>query len=291
MSNEWVKDELETTELGDKRLNERFEGILQAFAERPNASIPAALGGRNELEAAYHFFDNDKVTPEKILKPHIDATFKRCKEQKVVLCVQDTTELDWTRPQQQVVGAGPLSGPTRRGAFLHLNEAFTVDGTPLGAVDAKTWAREDEDENQPQLTKEEKRKRRRALPIEQKESIRWIEGVRATKNLAAACPETLCVSISDGEGDIHELFVEPRESDNVHWIVRAGQERTVLNDTGIPEGQIRDSVLKTPALFAGEIAVRGRERLISCEKRSRRTTRVGRPASDDSRRWKSGPVR
>ncbi len=80
-------------------------------------NIPAALGGRAELEAAYRFFDNEKVTPEKILKPHVDATVKRCKNQKVVLCVQDTSELDFTRPRQQVEGAGPLNGPSRRGAY------------------------------------------------------------------------------------------------------------------------------------------------------------------------------
>jgi len=69
-----------------------------------------------------NFFDNANVTHEQILKTHYEATRKRCAAQKVVVCAQDTSELDFTRPQQQVQGAGPLDGSQRRGAFLYLNE-------------------------------------------------------------------------------------------------------------------------------------------------------------------------
>ena len=70
MSDGWIAEELVTVDLGEKRLNERFEVILEAFAERPNVSIPAAVGGGHaESEASYRFFDNEKVTPEKILNP------------------------------------------------------------------------------------------------------------------------------------------------------------------------------------------------------------------------------
>jgi hypothetical protein len=54
------------------------------------------------VEAAYRFFDNDKVSPEKILQPHIEATRERISQSEVVLLVQDTTVIDLTRPKQQV---------------------------------------------------------------------------------------------------------------------------------------------------------------------------------------------
>ena len=284
MSDSWIKDELVTAELGDKRLNERFAVILDAFAERPNVSIPtaagsgAATGGHAEIEAAYRFFDNDKVTPEKILKPHYDATAKRCAAQDVVLCAQDTTELDFTRPQQQVVGAGPLDGSQRRGAFLHLNEAFSVDGTPLGAVSAKIWARDEPDPNEPQLSAAEKRKQRRALPIEEKESVRWLEGIRATQQLAAKCPDTLCVSLSDSEGDIYELFAEPRTTENFHLIVRACHDRVSLDEYGVSQGSIRDVLMQQPVLATNEISIRAREQKMVCVTQKRRKSRVGRDA-------------
>ena len=71
-----------------------------------------------------------------------------------------------------------------------------------------------------------------------RERIRWIEGIQASQKLAEQCPETTVISLSDSEGDIYELFVAPRTTDNFHFIVRAGQERAVLDETGAIQGVI-----------------------------------------------------
>ena len=134
---QWVQDEMATVELNDKRLNKRLTQVVSALGARCTASIPAACGGYAEMTAAYRLFDNEKVTYEKILAPHCERTRQPIADQPVVLLVQDTSEIDVTRPHQPVVGAGPLDGSARRGAFLHLQEAFTPDGTPLGAVGAR----------------------------------------------------------------------------------------------------------------------------------------------------------
>src|SRR3954466_5902433 len=118
----WVSEEMKSAELNDERLNRRLEEVLSALAERPTASIPAACGGHAEMTAAYRFFDNDKVGFDGVLLPHIDRTHTRIAAQPVVLRVPDTTEIDVTRPEQQVHGAGPLAGSTRRGVFLHRSE-------------------------------------------------------------------------------------------------------------------------------------------------------------------------
>ena len=101
----WAMEEMIKADLGDKRLNKHLVGILSNLAERPTASIPAACGGHAEMTATYHFFDNPKVTWEKVIQPHQAATRQRMAQQPVVLLVQDTTEIDVTRPQQQVVGS------------------------------------------------------------------------------------------------------------------------------------------------------------------------------------------
>ena len=93
------------------------------------------------MELAYRFFDNQQVTPQKILQPHINATLERISQCKRVVLVQDTTELDLTRPSQQVQGAGPMDSNARRRAFVHLLAAFDSGGLPLGTVWQKTWAR------------------------------------------------------------------------------------------------------------------------------------------------------
>ena len=88
------------------------------------------------MTAAYRFFDNEKVDCDNVLQPHIDATRIRIAAQPVVILVPDTTEIDLTRPEQQVRGVGVLDGNSRHGAFLHPMHAFIPDGTPLGTVAA-----------------------------------------------------------------------------------------------------------------------------------------------------------
>ena len=232
-----VCDEVRGADLGDQRLNDRLVKIVQELGAKPNLSIPAATDRRAEMEGAYRFFDNDRVSPEKILEPHVAATLDRIAQCKTVLLVQDTTELDLTRPSQQVRGAGPMDCESRLGAFHHPLMAFTTDGVPLGTVWQKTWARETIEKT---LTKGEKAKKRKATPIEHKESFRWIEGQRAARDVAAACPQTRCVCVSDSESDIYEVLSEPRtvepaadlpgDSDaaprQVDLVIRAGQSRT-----------------------------------------------------------------
>jgi hypothetical protein len=147
-----------------------------------------------------------------------------------VLLVQDTTELDLTRPKQQVQGAGPMDSEVRRGAFFHPLMAFNSAGLPLGTVWQKNWARE---EIETTLTKEERARKRKQTPIEEKESLRWVEGVRAAREVAEACPQTTCVCVGDSESDIYELFSEPRSTKQgeVHLLVRACQTRSTTDQS------------------------------------------------------------
>src|SRR5262249_27246659 len=140
-------DEMIDLDLRDQRLNRRLQRILSDLAEKPSASIPAACGGRNELIAAYNFFDNEKALPQSILQPHYQRTQQRIAAQERVILVPDTTEVDLTRPQQQVVGAGLLDDGSRRGAHVHALHAFSEDGTPLGTAGTEMWTR---DEPQPE---------------------------------------------------------------------------------------------------------------------------------------------
>ena len=83
-----AQEEMATADLGDERLDARVAILLSALGSRPNLSIPAACGGRAEMQAAYRFFDNDKVTFAKVLSPHIQRTRERVAQQAVVLLVR-----------------------------------------------------------------------------------------------------------------------------------------------------------------------------------------------------------
>ncbi|MCA9199366.1 MAG: IS4 family transposase [Planctomycetales bacterium] len=260
-----IMDEVLGANFGDKRLDKRLGTIAEEFDSHPNVSIPAATTGRAEMEAAYRFFDNDKVTPDKILEPHFQATRKRIAEHDVVLLVQDTTELDLTRPEQQVRGAGPMDSEARRGAFLHPLEAFDLNAIPLGMVWQKSWTR---DEVQTELTKAEKNKKRKETPIEEKESIRWVEGIRASREVAKACPGTTCVCVGDSESDIYELFSESHETpeNNLQLLVRACQTRATTD-----QSNWLDKVRATPCLYTCSVDVSARRAKIAPDKQGKRS--------------------
>jgi hypothetical protein len=273
----WVIDEMKSVDLGDKRLNKRLQHVLAQLSERPTASIPAACGGYAEMTAAYRFFDNDKVGFDGVLRPHLQGTRTRIAAQPVVLMVPDTTEIDVTRPQRHVQGAGPLAGSTRRGAFLHLMHAFTPDGTPLGTVQAIPWARDDDQPPNASRT----RGQRAAAPIEEKESFRWLLSMRQAREEARLCPGTRIVSVADSEADIYEVIAEGMESPRTaDWVVRCCQDRALVDDLEGAAGldYLRAEVLAAPELYRQTIQVRGREAKVACEDRGRRQPRRSRAA-------------
>jgi hypothetical protein len=269
-------DEVKTAALGDKRLNKRLVQVLEELAARPTASIPAACGGRAEMEGAYRLFANPNANFQNILQPHVDATRRRMAAQPTVLLVQDTSEADVTRPEQQVAGAGPLDGNARRGALLHLLHAFTPDGTPLGTVRGTAWVRAEET-----VCATRSRGERAAMPIEQKESHRWVVTLRQAHEEAQRCPTTHIISVADSEADIYEVLVEgTREAGQSDWIVRACQDRALLCENGenAEEKHVREAVLAQPVLFGKTIHVRARKGKVACETRGRRQPRQSREA-------------
>jgi hypothetical protein len=154
-----------------------------------------------------------------VLTPHTEATIERIKEHKVVLAPQDTTTLNYsTHPATE--GLGPIRNTNDQfvGLMLHDTLAFTEDGTPLGILDAQCWARDPQDKG--------KRYRRKQLPIEQKESMKWVRSFRKVAEVQKLCPDTMLVSIGDRESDIYELFLEAcKAADSPKLLVRLDKSR------------------------------------------------------------------
>jgi hypothetical protein len=271
----WAEEEMSTVELGDERLDDRAVLLLSALGRRPNLSIPAACRGRAEMKAAYRFFDNDKVTFENVLAPHLERTRERVAQQPVTLLVQDTSEIDLTRPEQVVEGVGDLDG-SRRGFLLHEIQAYTIEGTPLGTAWAEIVNRTEGVSHAPAAAK---RKKRLEQPIEDKESFRWLTGLRQARALAEQTPGTQCIVIADSESDIYEVFAEPRGERPVDWLIRAGQNRAVLGaeESDVAE-LLREQVLATPLLDEYEVLLRGRQAKTAAEERARKQNRKSRKA-------------
>ena len=202
----WAEEEFGTVRFFDNRLKERLYTISQDFFGHPEANIPLACGAKARTMGAYRFFQNPKVTMDIILNGHKEATIDRIRQHKVVLAPQDTTTLNYTT-HPMTEGLGPVSDNDSNsiGLILHDTLAFTQEGTPLGVLDAQCWARDPDDR--------QKKYRRRNLPIEQKESIKWLRSFNKVAEIQKLCPDTLLVSIGDRESDIYELFVEATKDD------------------------------------------------------------------------------
>ena len=220
-----IGDELLGIDLGDKRLNKRSVKVIEALARDPQASINAAILGWGDTLAAYRFFDNDNVSPEAILAPHRQATLARVREHKVVLIAQDTTELDFT--DHPAKDALCLNTDTRFGLYYHPQLALTPEQLPLGVVGAESYAREPESLG--------KAASRGSLPIEEKESLRWLNGYRSAHAVAAECPETQVISVADCEADIYDVFLAARQvtdatphARRAEFIIRAKEPRQAL---------------------------------------------------------------
>lgn len=208
--------ELTGIDLGDERLNRRSLKVLEALATNPQASVNAACSGWSETLAAYRFFNNPAVEPEKILAPHQEATRERIQAQPVVLVIQDTTEFDFTSHPPK--DAGCLDKTYRFGFYDHTSLAVTPERLCLGVVGEEQFDRAPESLG--------KTNERVNWPIEDKESFRWLSGYRLASRLAKECPNTQIVSVADSEADIYDIFVDAKEQESgAEFLIRAKENR------------------------------------------------------------------
>ena len=256
-SGDWAEQEWGNASLGDARLVQRLITLGRDRYARPQASIPQTCGSRSKTKAAYRFFDHERATLQNLLAPHIEATTKRVAKEKVVLAIQDTTSLNYcTHPATE--GLGPITNIATGllGLKLHGTLAVNSEGTPLGLLAAQCWARDPEEFGK-------KVKRRHSLPIEEKESYKWLTSFKAATATAAACPDTTVVSVGDREADIYELFALADQTQNAPLLlVRAKHDRKLLEEqgrltehlNGCPEAGIQEIIIprrgKRPARTA-----------------------------------------
>ena len=223
MEQRWFDEELSGCQLGDGRLDSRLRQLVERMDAGFGESIPLACQDWASTKAAYRFFSNDRVSEEDILRGHFDATRRRfAASDGPILVLHDTTEFTWKRRRSEAVGftTNVSSGKDKRGRermhtvcglLMHSSLVATTDGLPLGIAAAKFWTRK--------KFKGTNALRRRInptrVPIEGKESMRWLDNLRQSTELLD--DPARCVHICDR--DIWELFCLAREMDT-HFLIR-----------------------------------------------------------------------
>lgn len=226
----WIDRELAGCEFDDVRLGKRFRSLVERLAAGIGESIPMACQDWAATKAAYRFFSNDRVGDQAILSGHFQATRARFQATPgTVLVLHDTTEFSFHREKKHAIGAihrsyggqGKDGRPrlhTICGILLHSSLVVTLEGLPLGVAAAKAWTRK-KFKGCNALKRSVNPTR---VPIEQKESMRWIENLQRSNALLEA-PER-CVHVGDRECDIFEFFCAA-QCHGTHFLVRTCANR------------------------------------------------------------------
>ena len=212
----WATKEFSKIGLKDKRLNQRCQKLASVLEQQSTEPINQACEDWADTKAAYRFFDNPKVSPDQILAPHYQRTVKRMKAHSLVLAIQDTSFLNYTHhPQTEGLGEIGTKAQNQRGFGMHSTLAVTPQGLPLGLLTQQFFER-------PIGAASHTASEIQKLPIEEKESYRWIEAFR---QVVALTPEEVqVVTVCDREADFYEMFVTAKEK-HADLLVRANTDR------------------------------------------------------------------
>ena len=176
--------------LKDSRLRNRMSLLLNRMIQRNSSVINKSCDNMVEKIGAYRLINNPSWDAERSVRCLGEDCGRRIPEGRHVLCVQDTTEFNYIRKRERL-----------------------EDHSPYGFSSVRIWNRSKE--------KGSKRSRKyQELPLEEKESYRWYETVRQTRQ---ALPENVRKTfIGDRENDIYEVLSR----------IHSGQPRIRAGDKG-----------------------------------------------------------
>lgn len=240
----WAENEFGAAELGDQRLTNRLVKMADAQAKKPGTAFAEIFAGDPAaVTGAYRFIEHpdvDAITMATMLAPHQERTARRMAAQPLVLLVQDSCDLAFDLPQCTglgFLGTNKASDPgeseqvdedlvpseestgkePKKGLRLHSTLAVTPTGLPLGITHTSCYARK--------LTPNRKGMDRRKVPIEEKETYRWLEHLDEGLKLKSTIPHTRVVMVADREADFFEMFDHQRQNSSVDLLIRATHDR------------------------------------------------------------------
>ncbi len=239
-----LSQELGEAELGDERLNRRLGILADLVAQRPDVGFPKALDDA-ELESAYRFFGNARVTPEAILAPHLRQSARRACEHQRVLVVHDTTQFEFGGHKKRE-GLGRLIRPGQ-GFFGHFSLAVAADGSrkPLGLLSVETVFRLDK----------AKPKAQRRGSDNRGESIRWRKGIDTAEGLLAG--GVRAIHVMDREGDSYAIL-SALEAAKRSFVIRSFQDRVLA---GEEDARLRATAAAAKATLQREVPLSPRPRI------------------------------
>lgn len=257
LADHWSRREVDEAAFKDARLGRRCGDLLCRLSDKMGGTIPLACQDWASTKAAYRFFSNPKVEEGDILAGHFEATKARyLASEGPILLLQDTTEFTYQRRNPHDVGFtksvnsgrdkdGRLRHHAVCGILMHSSLVVTEDGLPLGLAAVKFWNR-DKFRGTAQLKRKINPTR---VPIEAKESVRWLDNLRQSIDLLGQ-PDR-CVHVGDRESDIYELYCLAKDI-GTHFVVRTVVDRLAGNGDHTVKSEMHDA----PSMGTHSIEVR-----------------------------------
>jgi len=205
---------------GDKRIGKRATQVLRRLTTGRSSSLREITANESEQRSFYRLFNNESFSESGIAKSIIE----RCRALspgRHLLCIQDTTEFNFSSKQGRIKpqsGLGTTSRDDILGFMLHSSLVVDAESShALGYSYIKAWERP--------IDAPGKRERDyQQLPIEEKESYKWIAAANQSKELLNQANSITIVA--DRESDIYDLFGVV-EKDKVHLLLRSNHDRQI----------------------------------------------------------------
>jgi hypothetical protein len=207
----------------DKRIDTRANLFLNSIIMNGSAVVNQNSSKHSEKIGSYRMLNNTKCGENELSR----ALYTSCRNNIIgqhLLCIQDTTQINYYSHRDRIKGLDANIGridKTTLGYLCHPTLVMDADkNIPIGFCSVKLWNREWE---KPEKAYQAYKK----LPIEEKESFRWISSVtESRKNLPN---EAIITVIADREADIYEALCSiPRE--NTHLLIRSSSNRLICQD-------------------------------------------------------------
>jgi hypothetical protein len=253
-----VSQEFAGLKFGDARLDARGVQVAESLSASPEASFPDLTTDDSELEALYRFLNNDKVTPEELLRPHFEATARRAASASRVVVAHDTTGFSFGGETKRR-GLGRMktaSAHHSQGFYGHFALVADADsGAPFGVVGLVPIVRTDEPVPYPDL---QSKRHERVREFE-----RWSDLIDVSCSRLTDCR---AVHVMDREADAYELFCKLADK-TADFVIRSKDDRIL----DVPRGSTEQPRLLHEAIERGR-HVMTRE----VELTSKRPDRLGR---------------
>lgn len=244
----WIDRELAASKFRDARLGNRLRKIVAQMDRAIGEPIPLACADWANTKAAYRFLSNEDVSEGEILAGHFVSASDRIRAAAdgPILILHDTTEFVFKRARPEEIGALTYA-PNKRnrdrlltlhtvcGLLMHSSLAITTEGLPLGLTAIKFWTRS----KFKGTTALKRRINPTRVPIEGKESVRWLANMRQSLELIG--DPSRCIHVGDRENDIYEFFCAAEEL-GARFIVRACGDRLA----GEGDHTIADEMVEVP---------------------------------------------